>query len=120
MVTCKKCKERKDSSKFGKNPTRANGLRVWCKKCESEYARELYEKRIGSVKKYKSFKDLHRTAKGIKRKMCGKCLKWKDEKDFYKCSRHKDELAIYCKFCSNKATNQARKKRTEKENSQWL
>jgi len=114
MKQCSKCKKRKDKSEFGKNRTRADGLRIWCRECESEYARERYEKKRGSVKKYNNYKDLHRVAGGVKQKRCGRCKKWKAENQYYQHSRHKDGLAVWCKECANKATNSCRRRRVVK------
>ena len=111
MKQCSKCKKRKDESKFGRNRTRADGLRIWCRECESAYARERYEKKRGSVKKYNNYKDLHRVNKAVKQKKCGRCKKWKSETLYYKHSRHKDGLAVWCKECANKATNSCRRRR---------
>jgi hypothetical protein len=47
----------------------------------------------------------------VKQKRCGKCKKWKAESEFYKKSSHKDGLAVWCKPCSDKATNKARERR---------
>jgi hypothetical protein len=111
MKLCGKCKKRKDESEFCKNRKSKDGLLYWCRECESEYARERYEQKTGSVKKYNNYKDLHRVAGGIKQKRCGKCKKWKAENQYYKHNRHKDRLAVWCKECANKATNKARNKR---------
>ncbi len=111
MRQCSKCRKQKDESAFGKNRTRTDGLRIWCKECESEYARKRYEKNRGSVKKYNSYEDLHRVVNGLRQKRCGRCKKWKAESQYYKHLRHKDGLAVWCKECSDKATNRCRRLR---------
>ena len=111
MKLCSKCKKRKDESEFGKDRSRKDRLSLWCKDCWQANARERYEKKRGSVKKYNNYKDLHRVAGGVKQKRCGRCKKWKAENQYYKHIRHKDGLAAWCKECANKSTNQARKKR---------
>jgi len=111
MRQCSKCKKQKDESEFGKNRTRTDGLRIWCRECESEYARERYEKNRGAVKKYNNYEDLHRVAGGVRQKRCGRCKKWKAESQYYKHLRHKDGLAVWCKECSDKATNKCRRLR---------
>jgi len=111
MRRCSKCKKQKDESEFGKNRTNTDGLRIWCKECEAEYARERYEKNKRGVKKYNSYKDLHRVVDGVRQKRCGRCKKWKDESQYYKHLRHKDRLAVWCKECADKATNKCRKRR---------
>ena len=108
---CTKCMQMKDTSEFGKNRTRSDGLRAWCKDCECKYARKYYKKNRDTVKKYNNYDSLHRVIEGVRQKLCGKCKKWKAESDFYKRCSNKDGLAVYCKECSNKATNQARKRR---------
>ena len=116
MKRCSKCKTLKDKSQFGKNRTLSDGLRVWCKKCESEYARKRYEKNRDAVKKYFRFEDLHRVVRGVKQKRCGRCKKWKPESTFYKHHRHIDGLAVWCKGCANKATNRCRRLRSAMQN----
>ena len=111
MKQCSKCKKQKDESEFSKNRKNKDGLRYYCKDCERAYTRERYEQKKGSAKKYNNYKDLHRVAGGVKQKQCGRCKKWKDENQYYKHSRHKDGLGVWCKECTNKATNKARKKR---------
>jgi hypothetical protein len=111
MKQCSKCKIQKDESEFSKNRKNKDGLRYYCKDCERAYTREHYEQKRGSAKKYNNYKDLHRVAGGVKQKQCGRCKKWKDENQYYKHSRHKDGLGVWCKECTNKATNKARKKR---------
>lgn len=111
MKQCTKCKKRKDESEFGKQSKHPGGFRYWCKDCERAYAREHYKPKRGSMKKYSNYKDLHRVYGGVKQKRCGRCKKWKAENQYYKHSRHKDGLAVWCKECANKATNKARKKR---------
>jgi len=111
MKRCSKCKKWKDEGEFGKNRTRTDGLRIWCKECECEYAREHYKKNRSAVKTYNSYEDIHRVVNGMRQKQCGRCKIWKAESQYYKHLRHKDGLAIWCKECADKATNKARKKR---------
>jgi hypothetical protein len=47
----------------------------------------------------------------VKQKRCARCKKWKAEGGFYKHLRHKDGLAVWCKECANKATNNCRRRR---------
>ena len=111
MKQCSKCKKQKDESEFSKNRKNKDGLRYYCKDCERAYTRERYEQKRGSAKKYNNYKELHRVARGVKQKRCGRCKNWKAENQYYIHNRHKDGLAVWCKECSNKATNKARKKR---------
>ena len=111
MRRCSKCKKQKDESEFGKNRTNTDGLRVWCRQCECEYSRKRYRKNKGAVKKYNSYEDLHRVVEGVKQKRCARCKEWKAESRFYKHLRHKDGLAVWCKECANKATNNCRRRR---------
>lgn len=41
MKTCSGCGESKDSSEFGADRKRPDGLKVWCRKCSREYSREF-------------------------------------------------------------------------------
>jgi len=116
MKRCSKCKNWKAESEFGKWLLSKDGLRPWCRKCESEYARNRYRKDGKPVKKYYGYEECHRVVKGVKEKRCRKCGKWKAESKFYKKSSDKDRLANRCKECANKATNKARKRRSAVRN----
>ncbi len=111
MKQCSKCKKQKNESEFSKDSKNKDGLRYYCKDCRRANAIERYKNKRGSVKKYNNHKELHRFAAGVRQKRCGRCKKWKAENQYYKHSRHKDGLAVWCKECANKATNKARKKR---------
>ena len=111
MKLCSKCKKRKGESKFYRDRKRNNVLSSRCKDCMRTDRRERDILKKGSVKTYNNYKDLHRVSGDVKQKRCGRCKKWKAENQYYKHSKHKDGLAIWCKECANKATNKARKKR---------
>ncbi len=111
MKRCSKCKKRKTESEFGKKRQSKDGLKSWCKKCESEYARKYYWGNRGDVKKYYTYEKAHRTREGVKEKRCRRCRKWKAESEFYKKRSHKDGLAYQCKPCADKASNKSRRKR---------
>ena len=111
MRQCSKCQKWKDESEFYKKQTHKDGLSYWCKKCESEYALEYYRRGVGRSKRYLRFEERHRVVDGVKEKRCRKCKKWRPESQFYKKRRHKDGLAVWCKKCSDKATNLCRKRR---------
>ena len=111
MKRCSKCKRWKDESEFAKNRQSKDGLKSWCKKCESEYGHVRYMENRGDVKKYYVYEQSHRVVDGVKEKRCRKCGKWKAESKFYKQSKHKDGLANRCKECKDKDTNKARKRR---------
>jgi len=110
MKRCTKCKKRQDTSEFSKNRTCKDGLRVWCKECDSEYNRKRYEKNRGPAK-YLRYDERHRVVHHVREKRCNRCRKWKAECMFHKNQTHKDGLSEWCKECANKATNKARKKR---------
>jgi len=116
MRRCSKCKKQKDESEFGKSRTRKDKMRLWCKECEREYARKHYEKNKGAIKKYIRYEERHRVVDGLRQKRCGRCKKWKVESGFYKHRRHIDGLAVWCKECSNKATNRCRRLRSAMRN----
>lgn len=54
MKTCSKCGEAKDLSEFGRDRKRPDGLRVWCRECSREYARE-FAKRPDQQAKRKAY-----------------------------------------------------------------
>lgn len=111
MKQCTKCKKWKDESEFGKDGKSKDGLRYWCKKCNSRHYRERCEREGREPKRYCKYEERHRIVGGVKEKRCSKCKKWKAESEFYKKRRHKDGLAVWCKECADKATNKSRRKR---------
>ena len=111
MKLCSKCNKQKDESEFYTSSSSRDGLTHSCRDCQRASAIERYKNKKGSVKKYYNYKELHRVIGGVKQKRCGICKKWKTENQYYKHSKHKDRLAVWCKECANKATNKARKKR---------
>ena len=52
------------------------------------------------AKKYYSYKETHRTVKGVKQKLCTRCIKWKGESEFSIDRGTKDGLSIWCRDCS--------------------
>jgi hypothetical protein len=112
MKQCTRCKKRKDESEFSKKRKHKDGLSYWCKKCESEYARERYNREGRPSKRYYRFQERHRIVKRVKQKRCSRCRKWKPQSEFYRKHRHKDGLAVWCKQCADKATNECRRRRT--------
>ena len=100
MKLCSKCKKQKDESEFYTNRKNKDALSLLCKDCIRANAKECYKNKIGSVKKYNNYKELHRVAGGVKQKRCGRCKKWKTENQYYQHSRHKDRLAVWCKECA--------------------
>jgi len=51
MKRCARCKERKTESEFGKKRQSKDGLKSWCKKCESEYSHKYYRRNREDVRK---------------------------------------------------------------------
>ena len=51
------------------------------------------------MRKYYSYKESHRTVKGVKQKRCTMCKKWKEEREFHKDRARTDGLKIRCKDC---------------------
>ena len=80
-------------------------------KIETKKTADYYMKDGKLVKKYLGPEERHRWVGMLKEKRCSKCREWKAESDFYKNRRHIDGLAGWCKKCSNKASNESRKKR---------
>ena len=113
MKRCSKCKKFKDESEFGKKPSRKDGLRSWCKKCDSEYASKYYRRGRGSVRKQRRYDEFHRVVDGVKQKRCNKCRQWKPEGEFHKRRKSKDGLRWQCKKCLNEATRKYYKKEGE-------
>ena len=111
MKQCTKCKKLKSKSEFGKRPGTKSGVCSWCKDCVRTYLRERYKKEGKGLKQYYRYEECHRVVEGVREKRCNRCRKWKAESMFYKNQTHKDGLSEWCKECTNKATNKARKKR---------
>jgi len=111
MKRCSKCKKLKDDSQFGRERRHKNGLRSWCRQCESEYARRYYNRDGGPVKKYYKYDECHRVVGGVKEKRCRRCGKWKPESEYYKRYRNKDGFAVWCKKCADEAVYATRRKK---------
>jgi len=116
MKRCSKCKKRKDESKFGRNHSRRDRLSLWCKDCLRADMRERCRKKGKGLKIYYQYEERHRVVDGVKQKRCSRCKRWKAESGFYKRRSNKDGLAVWCKECSNKATNKCRSRRTAVRN----
>ena len=111
MKRCSKCKKWKDESEFSKQPSRKDGLRCWCKKCECEYIHKYYRRDRKNVKKYRRYEEYHRVVNGVKQKKCTKCKRWKPEDEFYKNRKPKDGLAWRCKKCISGGNRKPRERR---------
>jgi hypothetical protein len=112
MKQCTKCKNMKSENKFCQRKRNKDGLSCWCKECESTYARERYDRMRNRQRRYLRFEDRHRVTGGVKQKICSRCKKWRPEAKFYKKLRHKDGLSVWCKECSDIATNACRRNRS--------
>ena len=51
-------------------------------------------------------------------KWCGKCKEWKEESEFYKDKRRRDELTYSCKECQKRRSPNYNKKATSIDNNQ--
>ncbi|HUU16410.1 MAG TPA: hypothetical protein VMW72_04615 [Sedimentisphaerales bacterium] len=111
MKQCTKCKKLKSKSEFGKRPGTKSGVCSWCKDCVRTYLRERYKKEGKGLKQYYRYEECHRVVDGVQQKRCRRCKRWKAESGFYKAHINKDGLAVWCKECANKATNESHKKR---------
>ena len=108
---CTKCEQWKSESRFHKDRKSKDGLSSWCGDCGNEYGRKRYDQHRKTTKRYCKYEQSHRVVDGVKQKRCSKCKKWKAESKFYKIHRHKDGLAVWCKECSDRATNESHRKR---------
>jgi hypothetical protein len=112
MKQCTKCKKWKDESQFYVKSRHKDGLSYWCRKCESEYARVRYNRNGRRSRRYFRYEERHRVVRGLKEKRCSRCKKWRPEAQFYRRTRHKDGLSVWCKECADKATNSCRRRRS--------
>ena len=53
------------------------------------------------TKRYYKYRETHRKVKGVRQKLCTKCMKWKRQsvRQFCRDNSKKDGLRIYCKEC---------------------
>jgi len=116
MKQCSKCEKWKPENAFGKRRRLKDGLSYWCKNCLREYGRRHNKTDGRPLKKYYRYEECHRVVDGVKQRRCRRCRKWKPESEFYKKRKHKDGLAVYCKQCTDKATNDCRRRRLTARN----
>jgi hypothetical protein len=109
LKRCTKCKRWKEESEFCKDRARKDGLKIYCKSCNNLYAFELRRKRKKPVREYLRYGDRHRVVRGFKEKLCSRCKQWKFYSDFYKNSRKKDGLTVWCIECENERLGHKRK-----------
>lgn len=83
-------------SKFGKNKTRWDGLRGWCKACESENRMYHYDKNDGA----KRVRDWRKTERGKKLQSLIMIRSWRKRKPYYIKFEPNDEENIY-RLCDN-------------------
>ncbi len=105
---CTKCQRWKEVSEFCKDRARKDGLKIYCKGCNNAYALKLRRKNRKAVREYLSYEDRHRTIRGFKEKLCSHCKKWKYQSEFYRNSRSKDGLTLWCKECGCKCYERIR------------
>jgi hypothetical protein len=98
---CIKCKKWKtqNTNEFRQDRARKDGLRIYCKDCDTVYDQEYRANHKGNVREYLRFEERHRIVKGVREKLCGRCKQWKDERDFYRDRGAKDGLATWCRDC---------------------
>jgi len=99
MKYCKGCKKWKPKSDFHKSRSNRDGLSHRCKECDRKYRRRYYMRTRKSVKRYRGYEAVHRVVDGVKQKRCSRCNKWKDESEFGRDSRYRDQLNGTCKKC---------------------
>jgi len=107
---CSSCKLWKKESLYHRNGRLKDGLHWRCKECESKYARKRYERIRKGGRRYLRYEECHRIVNGVRKKLCTKCRRWRNETGFYKDSSRKDGLEYQCKKCSCKPTSKFRKK----------
>ena len=108
MKQCNKCRKWKDESEFSKSRTFNDGLRYWCKTCESKYQHQYYLQTSSVKRRNLKYEQRHRVVDGVKEKRCRRCKKWKNESSFYKDRQNEDGLGGWCKECSRKDYNRRR------------
>ncbi len=96
---CTKCKRWKGETEFGKDRAKRDGLKIPCRDCDKAYGRRRRRKSRKTVRRYLRYEQRHRVVDGVEQKLCTRCSKWKDRRQFYKNSRSKDRFELQCKEC---------------------
>ena len=99
LKRCTKCKRWKELSEFNKDRARKDGLKIYCKNCNSAYALKRYRQNKKQVRDYLRYEERHRVIRGFKEKLCSRCKQWKYYSEFYKNRSSKDGLSCRCKEC---------------------
>jgi hypothetical protein len=86
---CRKCHIEKDVSEFNRNYGNKDGLNGWCKQCQSEAHKARKEKMVYII---------------AETKICGKCKKEKNIKEFQKDSKNHDGVQSACRQCVKEYT----------------
>jgi hypothetical protein len=105
---CRKCRKWRRESQFFGDRSNKDGLKIYCKTCDTEAQREYRHKRVKEVREYLRFEERHQSVRGIKQKLCNCCKQWKVETSFHKCSHARDGLALSCKECANERASERR------------
>lgn len=92
---CRRCKQTKPSIGFGLRKASRDGLKSYCRTCESKAALE-YSRRVKRVAIQ------HPVV--IENKNCRSCRELKSASEFYRVKGYKDGLTGSCKRCVNAAT----------------
>ena len=116
---CTMCEKWKPESDFHKDLARTDGLKIRCKKCDTEYQRKLRRKKEKKFRKYLKLEERHRTFRGAEQKLCTHCKKWKNENEFYRNRQARDGLHSCCKVCQNKGTASNQDRRVLRRNLQY-
>lgn len=93
-------------SNFGKNKTRWDGLRGWCKACEHEKAQEYYDMNDGA----KRAREWLKTEKGRKSHSLTMLRVWRKRRSYYIKFEPDDEQRVYalckcsCAYCKSLIT----------------
>lgn len=103
---CRRCRKWQDESEFRKDRARKDGLRLYCKGCDTAYERKRRRKSGRAVRQYLRYEERHRTVRGVKEKLCCRCKQWKYESHFSRNCRTKDGLSFRCKECERKHARQ--------------
>lgn len=93
---CSQCREEKKRTEFSVTLDSHDGLRAYCKECESYYRHARTERDRYVNKTARTRREDIRAAE----KYCPACGETKSIDDFYKCVTCKNGLNAYCKACS--------------------
>jgi len=108
---CSRCGEIKNLDDFYLSSKSSDRHGSWCKSCSNKHRKALREVH---PRRPKVMKAIYDAGKGQVVKECSHCHEIKLLDDFYRYGRSLDQHFVWCKTCSNKASQERRKNQHDK------